>query len=198
MVNFLTKERVQYNGMLLLASYVQRLHVYYATLTHLEKKQYPQLEKAKVAFESLNAIMPMFEETKQLTQTQYNKLVEVATDVTKWMDSYFQVLHKDSFSYRVAIVASTLFSEQLMNNGVIRLGMLFKEQISPDFERRVQFYEDRTKMIQFVVLCLKDGKEIEQPIIQIVEDLFTAISKQEKVILDDIQKIIPMLGGKML
>lgn len=180
--------------MLLLASYVQRIHVYYATLAHTEGTTFPQQQKAKEAFDSLNAILPMFEQTKILTETQQGKLVQIAEDVEEWMGNYFQVVQQ-SFNYRSAIVASTLFSEQLMNAGVIRLGKLFNEQISPDFERRIKFYEDRTKMIQFVIVKVKEGAEIEPAILKIVEDLYEAISKQEKVIISDVKKIIPMLSG---
>lgn len=190
----MTKQRVQYNGMMLLASYVQRLHVYYATLQHMEGNSFPQVEKAKDAFESINAIMPMFEQTRVLTASQLEKLEKVATDVDEMMGSYFSVIQQ-SFSYRVSIVASTLFSEQLMNAGVIRLGKLFNEIISPDFERRVKFYEDRTKMIQYVVGMTKEGKEVPEEILKVVEELYAAIEKQQQVIISDVQKIIPMLNG---
>ena len=180
--------------MLLLASYVQRIHVYYATLSHMEGKEFPQVEKAKDAFESINAIMPMFEQTRVLTASQLEKLEKVAEDVESWMGSYFQAVQQ-SFNYRVSIVASTLFSEQLMNAGVIRLGKLFNEMINPDFERRVKFYEDRTKMIQYVVVMTKDGKEVPGDILKVVEDLYTAIQKQEQVIINDVHKIMPMLNG---
>lgn len=180
--------------MMLLASYVQRLHVYYATRQHLEGQNFPQVEKAKDAFESINAIMPMFEQTRLLTASQLEKLVELAEEVETMMESYFSAIDQ-TFNYRVSIVASTLFSEQLMNAGVIRLGKLFNEIISPDFERRVKFYEDRTKMIQYVVVMTKEGKEVPEEILKVVEDLYAAIQKQEQVIVGDIQKIIPMLNG---
>lgn len=180
--------------MLLLASYVQRLHVYYATRQHLEGQGFPQVEKAKTAFESINAIMPMFEQTRVLTASQLQKLESIAEEVTTMMESYFSAVDQ-SFNYRASIVASTLFSEQLMNAGVIRLGKLFNEMISPDFERRVKFYEDRTKMIQYVVGMTKEGKEVPEEILKVVEELFAAIQKQEQVILSDLQKIIPMLNG---
>lgn len=180
--------------MMLLASYVQRLHVYYATRQHLDGHALPQVEKAKDAFESINAIMPMFEQTRVLTASQLEKLEKVATTVDEMMDSYFSAIEQ-SFSYRASIVASTLFSEQLMNAGVIRLGKLFNEIISPDFERRVKFYEDRTKMIQYVVGMTKEGKEVPAEILKVVEELYAAIQKQEQVIVSDVQKIIPMLNG---
>lgn len=180
--------------MMLLASYVQRLHVFYATRQHLEGQQFPQVEKAKEAFESINAIMPMFEQTRVLTASQLEKLEKIAEEVDEMMGSYFSAIDQ-TFNYRASIVASTLFSEQLMNAGVIRLGKLFNEMISPDFESRVKFYEDRTKMIQYVVVMTKDGKEVAEEILKVVEELFAAIQKQEQVIISDVQKIKPMLNG---
>lgn len=192
----MTAQRVQYNGMLLLASYVQRLHVYYATLQHVEQKQYPQLQQQKEAFDSINAIMPMFEATKTLTMTQFNKMQELTTSTIEAMQHYFQPLNT-SFGYKVAIVTSTLFGEQMMNNGVIRLSHLFKEEISPDFDRRVKFYEDRTKMMQIVVMLLKDGKMPEDDIVKTVEKFYDGIMNNKQVILEDLQKISPMIMGEM-
>ena len=192
----MTAQRVQYNGMLLLASYVQRLHVYYATLQHVEQKQYPQLQQQKEAFDSINAIMPMFEATKTLTMTQFEKMQELTTSTIEAMQHYFQPLNT-SFGYKVAIVTSTLFGEQMMNNGVIRLSHLFKEEISPDFDRRIKFYEDRTKMMQIVVMLLKDGKMPEDDIVKTVEKFYDGIMNNKQVIIEDLQKISPMIKGEM-
>lgn len=186
---------VQYNGMLLLASYVQRLHVFYATLQHLENKTYPELEQQKEAFESLNAMMPMFEATKSLTMTQFDKMQQLIEQTTKAMDDYFQPLNM-SQSYKIALVASTFFGEQLMNNGVIRLGKLFNEQVGPDFEKRIKFYEERTRMMQAVVHVLKEGKTPEQKILQIVDDYYNGILKRQDMILSDLQKISPMIQAR--
>ena len=192
----MTAQRIQYNGMLLLASYVQRLHVYYATLQHIEQKMYPQLQQQKDAFDSINAIMPLFEATKTLTMTQFDKMQELTSQTTEAMQHYFQPL-QTSFGYKVAIVTSTLFGEQMMNNGVIRLSHLFKEEISSDFDRRVKFYEERTKMMQIVVHLLKDGKMPEDNIVKIVEQFYEGIMKQQQVVLDDLNRISPMIKGEL-
>lgn len=192
----MTAQRIQYNGMMLLASYVQRLHVFYATLQHVENKQYEQLHEQKEAFESLNAIMPMFEATKSLTLTQFDKMQELTASTIKAMDHYFQPLNT-SFGYKVALVTSTFFGEQMMNNGVIRLGKLFNEEISPDFERRIPFYEDRTKMMQIVVMMIKDGKMPEDDIVKTIDKFYEGIMKNQHVIMQDLQKISPMIKGDM-
>lgn len=192
----MTAQRVQYNGMLLLASYVQRLHVFYATLQHVENKEYQQLQEQKEAFDSINAIMPMFEVTKTLTMTQFDKMQELTASTIEAMQHYFQPLNT-SFGYKVAIVTSTFFAEQMMNNGIIRLSHIFKEEISQDFDRRVKFYEERTKMMQIVVLLLKDGKMPEDDIVKTVEKFYDGIMKNQKLIIDDLQKISPMIKGEM-
>ena len=192
----MTAQRVQYNGMLLLASYVQRLHVFYATLQHVEQKQYKELQQQKEAFDSINAIMPMFEATKTLTMTQFDKMQELTTSTIEAMKHYFQPLNT-TFGYKVAVVTSTFFGEQMMNNGIIRLSHIFKEEISKDFERRVKFYEERTKMMQIVVVLLKDGKMPEDDIVKTVEKFYEGIMKNQQLIIDDLQKISPMIKGKM-
>lgn len=192
----MTAQRVQYNGMMLLASYVQRLHVFYATLQHVENKEYPQIQQQKEAFESINAIMPMFEATKTLTVTQFEKMQEITAATIEAMKQYFQPLNT-SFGYKVALVTSTFFGEQMMNNGVIRLSRIFKEEIGPDFERRIQFYEERTKMMQIVVLLVKDGKMPEDDIVKTIDKFYEGIMKNQQLILQDLQKISPMIKGEM-
>lgn len=192
----MTAQRVQYNGMLLLASYVQRLHVFYATLQHVEQKQYKELQQQKEAFDSINAIMPMFEATKTLTMTQFDKMQELTTSTIEAMKHYFQPLNT-TFGYKVAVVTSTFFGEQMMNNGIIRLSHIFKEEISKDFERRVKFYEERTKMMQIVVVLLKDGKMPEDDIVNTVEKFYEGIMQNQQLIIDDLQKISPMIKGEM-
>ena len=187
-----TAARVQYNGMLLLASYVQRLHVFYATLQHVENKTYPEIDEAKDMFESLNLMMPMFESTKTLTISQFDKITEITEKTTDMMKQYFQPLNT-SFGYKTALVASTLFGEQLMNNGVIRLGKLFNEEISSDFEKRVKFYDERTRLLQIVVTLLKDGKMPDETIVKIVENFFEGIIVKKDVVLGDLQNVTPMI-----
>lgn len=181
--------------MLLLASYVQRLHVFYATLQHLEDKTYPQIEEQKKAFESLNLMMPMFETTKILTMSQFNKLQELTEQTSVAMEEYFQPLNT-SQSYKIALVASTFFGEQLMNSGVLRLGQLFDEKVPEEFTKRIKFYEDRTRMMQAVVHVLKEGKTPEEKIMQIINDYYNGIISRKESIIGDLQKISPMIKAK--
>ncbi len=159
----------------------------------LNKREAATLTEVKNIFDSINAIVPVFEQTKKLTDGQLQSLLALTARVKQLMNSYFSPLNT-AFSYKLAIVGSSLYGEQQMNNGVIRLGELFNENINRDFFMRVKMYEDRTKMIDFIVHLYSEGKNPEDSILSIIEQWYEGIVRQQKHILQDIDKIAPMLS----
>lgn len=187
------KAKTHYNGIMLLTSYVQRLYVAQSIAIALKKKEASSLHEVKELFDRINAIVPVFEQTRELTDGQLGSLKAITERVQELMDRYFNPLNTE-FTYKLGIVGSSLYGEQQMNNGVIRLGELFHEEIHPDFFARVKMYEERTKMINYVVHLYSEGNVPEESIIAIIEQWYEAIIKQKDYILQDITKITEMLS----
>jgi len=184
--------KVQYNGMLLLASYVQRLFVAEQVKGRLGEES-TQLSTVKDYFESINAIMPMFTQTKMLTVTQGEKLSEILHGVKNMMDHYFEPLNT-SYEYKLRIVTSTLFAEKLMVSGIVHLGKIFNEDVGSDFQNREKLYEERTTLVNKLVAAHVAGKTPTEQVISVINTWFEGILNQQQHILKDMNKIAPMIG----
>lgn len=184
--------KIQYNGMLLLASYVQRLFVNEQVKGRL-KEDSEQLAVVKDYFDSINAIMPMFTQTKILTVSQGEKLGSILAGVKKMMYHYFEPLNT-SYEYKLRIVTSTLFAEKLMINGIIHLGKLFNEDVGTDIQKRITFYEERTTMVNKLVAAQQAGMPATKEVESIISSWYEGIQQQQQNILQDMDKIAPMIG----
>ena len=184
--------KIQYNGMLLLASYVQRLFVAEQVKGRLGEES-TQLSTVKDYFESINAIMPMFKQTKLLTVTQGEKLSEILHGVKNMMDRYFEPLNT-SYEYKLRIVTSTLFAEKLMVSGIIHLGKIFNEDVGSDFQKREKLYEERTTLVNKLVAAHVAGNLPTEQVISVINTWFEGILNQQQHIINDMNKIAPMIG----
>lgn len=186
--------QVQYNGMILLHSYLQRMYVYENTKLILNFNGQPDvLTEVKGFMEEVNLMVTMFEDTKMMATTQYKRLFVITTRIEALLKDYF-IDNEYDFSYQVALVASALYGERAMNSHVIRLGKIFDVEVSADFERRIKFYEERTKAINAVVHILKNGEELPQKMIETIRLWFDGVDKQRETVIKDADKIKPMLS----
>ncbi|MBD8032863.1 MULTISPECIES: transcriptional regulator [Solibacillus] len=186
---------INYNGIILLSAYLQRQYVYRTIQVRLNGASEEPLNKVKNMLDHTEAMLNVFEEAKSLLDGQRNKLKSFADEVSLMMQNYIK--ENPDFNERLAVVGSTLYSEQLMNNGIIKLGYIFKQNIGKDFPARVKFYEERTKVIDVMVQLVSDGKEIEQGMQDILNKWYEGIANQKKGIMDDLSKINEMLDYKI-
>ena len=186
---------IHYNGIILLSAYLQRQYVYRTIQVRLNGAGEEPLNKVKNMLDHTEAMLGIFEESKDLMDGQRNKLKSFANEVALMMQNYIKE-HPD-FKERLAVVGSTLYSEQLMNNGIIKLGYIFKQKIGKDFPERVKFYEERTKVIDVMVQLVSEGKEIEKEMQDILNKWYDGIAVQEKGIMQDLSKINEMLDFKV-
>ncbi|MER2115295.1 transcriptional regulator [Solibacillus isronensis] len=185
---------VHYNGIILLSAYLQRQYVYRTIQVRLNGASEEPLNKVKNMLEHTELMINIFEESKDLMDGQRNKLKSFADEVALLMQNYIK--EDPDFKERLAVVGSTLYSEQLMNNGIIKLGYIFKQNIGKDFPARVKFYEERTKVIDVMVQLVSEGKEIEKGMQDILNKWYDGIANQKKGIMEDLSKINEMLDFK--
>lgn len=187
---------IHYNGIILLTAYLQRQYVYRTIQVRLSGASEEPLNKVKTMLEHTEAMLGVFEESKSLMDGQRNKLKSFSAEVAMMMQNYIK--EDPDFNERLAVVGSTLYSEQLMNNGIIKLGYIFKQNIGKDFPARVKFYEERTKVIDVMVQLVSEGKEIDQGMQNILNKWYDGIANQKKGIMEDLSKINEMLDFKVL
>ncbi|MEJ9280775.1 transcriptional regulator [Ureibacillus thermosphaericus] len=186
--------RKVYNGIVLLTGYLQRLYVFenihhQLNLPHDSER----IQKVKELFDDTLAMLPIFEQAKELAPTQVNKLKSVTNEVESLMASYF----KDepvSFQEKLAYVGSSLYAEQHVNLGIIRLGKVFQVEVNRDFEMRTKFYEERTKFIDTIVSLIKKNQQIEDKAMEIIESWYTNVKNNKENILNDLKLINTLIG----
>lgn len=183
-----------YNGIVMLTGYLQCLYVFENILKQLDSPQDSErIQHIKELFDDALAILPVFEQTKELLPTQADKLKSITLQVENLMSTYF----KDgqvSFNEKLAYVGSSLYSEQHVNAGIIRLGKVFQTEVNKDFHMRAKFYEERTKFIDTIVSLLKKNQPVEEKAIEIIELWYSNVIKNKEHILNDIKIIGQLIG----
>ncbi|TSI05267.1 transcriptional regulator [Lysinibacillus sp. BW-2-10] len=187
------KAKTQYNGMILLTGYLQRLFVVETIYQRLKvPHEAERLEQVKFLIDETHKILPVFEKTKTLTEVQRDELHFILRQIENLMADYFKE-SSCSFNEKLAIAGSSLYAEQHVNKGIIRLGEVFNQEINKDFHKRIQFYEQRTKMIDYLVHTLAEGKEPEEQFMKPVEPWFDNVMQNKELILKDIKQIEKMI-----
>ncbi|MBD8027937.1 transcriptional regulator [Ureibacillus sp. Re31] len=183
----------QYNGMILLTGYLQRLFVaetiYRRVGEPFEQERY---DKVKALLDEAYTILPVFEETHTLTAAQKIQLQLIAQQTEELMKTYFKQMPL-SFNQKLAIVGSSLYAEQHVNAGIIRLGKMFNVEVNKDFHQRTKFYEERTKMIDYLVFVLHHEQEPEEQIKKPIDPWFNDVMKNNDFVLEDFKQIAEML-----
>ncbi|HWL13093.1 MAG TPA: hypothetical protein VNQ57_08870 [Ureibacillus sp.] len=188
--------RAQYNGLVLLTGYLQRVFV--AETIHervgeaFDQKRY---DLAKALLDEAYTIIPVVEEAKIITLEQKKQLTIIAEQTELLMKDYFpqQPL---SFNLKLAIVGSSLYGEQHVNAGIVRLGELFKAEVNKDFYHRMKFYEERMKMIDYLVFTLNQGEVPEEQFMKPIEPWFLDVMKNKDLMLEDFKQIAQLLELK--
>ena len=186
--------KTQYNGIILLTSYLQRIFV--AETIYRKCSQHhsaARFELSQALLDEVHTIVPVFEETKNLTDAQIQQLQVITNRTIDLMQGYFKLMPQN-FNDKLAVVGSSLYGEQLMNSGILRLGELFGIDINKDFHMRVKFYEDRTKVIDVIVHQISDGGHPDESIVKPIETWYNDIISQKDHILNDMDQITQMIG----
>lgn len=184
--------RANYNGILLLTSYLHRVYVSEQIKKILQNKEETRLQDVKSMLDDIGMMRTMFEQTKALTDTQQTKLLSMSEKVKLYMQDFFPA-GEATFADQVTLVAASLYGEQAMNDGILRMFKLFGEEAKGDFVARVKFYKDRTRALDIMVHNIDKNEEIPQQMTDLVVQWYANIDKQRGLVLNDMSKIDQML-----
>ncbi|KGR90305.1 hypothetical protein CD30_12085 [Ureibacillus massiliensis 4400831 = CIP 108448 = CCUG 49529] len=186
--------KTQYNGMILLTGYLQRLFVAETIYRRLEEPYDPnRFEQIKTLLDDAYKIMPIFEQTKTLSPDQKSQLQYITEQTENLMSTYFKPLPL-TFNQKLAIVGSSLYAEQHVNAGIIQLGEIFNIEVNRDHKMRIKFYEQRTKLVDYIVFVLHHREQPEEQTTKQIEPWFNDVMKNKGLILDDFNQIKEMIG----
>ena len=186
--------KTQYNGIILLSSYIHRLFVQQSIeIRLLNEKTHWKLDQYKEMLNDVSLMMSMFEQTKDLTVNQHDKLIEIYSQTNDQFSKYFKP--EPTFLEKVAIVASSFYGERHLNEKIIHLSKLFDVTIASDYEKRIQFYDERIKLMDFVVHALSQGDDLKPDLVQQIEMWYSNVNSIKQPIMDDLSKIPLLLNA---
>lgn len=186
--------KAQYNGLILLTGYLQRLFVVETIYRRTDEPYDPErFDQIKALMDEAYTLIPVFEQTGTITNAQKEQLQIIAQKTEEFMSTYFKKLPL-SFKQKLAIVGSSLYAEQHVNTGIIRLGEIFNAEVNDEFKKRTELYEQRTKLIDYIVYILHHNEQPEEEAVQQVEPWFNDIMKNKSYIMDDLKQIPELIG----
>lgn len=184
----------QYNGIILLTGYLQRLFVAETIYKKIgENYNEERFNQLKELLDESYAILPEFEKHQALTTVQMDRLQKIAAQTEELLRTYFKQTPY-TFKQKLAIAGSSLYAEQHVNSGIVRLGEIFQIEVNKDFHQRIKFYEQRTKMIDYLVFVLGKNEEPEEQFKKPIDPWFEDVMKNKDYILGDFNKIAELLG----
>ncbi|MER2170382.1 MAG: hypothetical protein ABS938_07065 [Psychrobacillus psychrodurans] len=155
----------QYNGLVLLNGYLQRLYVYEKTKGVLNNGSF-NVEKIDIITQQLKKVLEIgevFNSKKSLDEPNKNSLLEIAEIAEKLSEEYKNEMVKSkSFKEELAVTASAIYAEEHINNGIIQMGELFNPEVKDRFMQHILYYRDRVALVNFVVQKESEGEEISQ------------------------------------
>lgn len=155
----------QYNGLVLLNGYLQRLYVFEKTKGILNNGAF-NVEKIDIITQQLKKVLEIaevFNSKKSLDEPNKNSLLEIAHIAEELCEEYKnEMVKSNSFKVELAVTASAIYAEEHINNGIIQMGELFNPEVKDRFMQHILYYRDRVALVNFVVQKESEGEEILQ------------------------------------
>lgn len=155
----------QYNGLVLLNGYLQRLYVHEKTKGVLNNGSF-NVEKIDIITQQLKKVLEIgevFNSKKSLDEPNKNSLLEIAEIAEKLSEEYKnEMIKSKSFKEELAVTASAIYAEEHINNGIIQMGELFNPEVKDRFMQHILYYRDRVALVNSVVQKESEGEEISQ------------------------------------
>ncbi|MEK3888877.1 hypothetical protein [Bacillus sp. FSL K6-3431] len=189
---------LQYNGIILLNSYLQRLFVFEKINSMLENSnEHIQINTISPLLDTIEEIGNEFNRTKQLSQEDKEKAHLIIGETRKLMKTYLHNISTyTNFEEKIAIAASTIYGEEHINNGVIKLGELFNSEILDRYMQQKPYHQKRVALINHIVhKKVIDNLLTDDEMIQI-EKWYDDVIQNKNGIESDLDTINRFIDGK--
>lgn len=181
--------KAQYNGMILLTSYTYRLFVQQGVMLKLKNIESDELyDKTKDTLDSLFLIISMFEQTKDLTIGQQAKIMELYEETKEQFQTFFGT-EPLPFEEKAAIVTACFYGERYMNSKILHMSAIFNTDISNDFAKRMKFYDERIKLMDFTTHALSLGDPIDPKLTEKIESWYQNVASVKVQVSKDLERV---------
>lgn len=181
---------IQYNGIVLLYGYLQRLFVYGKVKSMLgtvpetlEIDSLPSLlDKTSETFQS-------FDTKSGLSQKQQQELLAILATVKELVPQTLETDENPALADQLAVAGAALYAEEYINNGIIHLGMLFNPSIADRFRQHIPHFQNRVNGINSFVDKAANHKNLSADENAQLEAWYADAMKNAKNIGTDFQSI---------
>jgi hypothetical protein len=150
----------QYNGLVLLHAYLQRVYVYCRTLDMLEAPTDPGvLEQLSPLLDQVRSTMTTFDKDLGLTAAD-GQVLRGVVEQTRSLVQPCLPCDGDSPQRQLASVVSVVYAEEHVNNGIISMGDLMDPDMADRFRQQTPFFRHRVAMVSGWVQKAVDGRDL--------------------------------------
>lgn len=190
---------LQYNGIVLLNGYVQRLFVFekvHSLLTQTNDNA-EKMNNLISLLDTLGKIETDFTQTKKISEADVEVTQAVLETTRSLMKEYICNLSSEaSFDEKIAIAASTIYAEEHINNGVIELGKLFNPDILDRYMQQIPYHQNRVALVNRIVHKKVANELITESETQQIDKWYSDVIQNKAGIDLDLNTIQRFLKGK--
>ena len=151
------------------------------------------MEKIDIITQQLKKVLEIaevFNSKKCLDEPNRNNLLEIANIAEKLSEEYKnEIISSNSFKDELAVTASTIYAEEHINNGIIKMGELFNPEVQDRFMQHILYYRNRVALVNFVVQKESEGIELLQEDIEQIKKWYKETIQTAPYISKDFESI---------
>lgn len=143
---------IQYNGIVLLYGYLQRLFVYGKVKSMLGTvPETLEIDSLPSLLDKTSETFQNFDTKSGLSQKQQQELLAILATVKKLVPQTLETDENPALADQLAVAGAALYAEEYINNGIIHLGMLFNPSIADRFRQHIPHFQNRVNGINSFV-----------------------------------------------
>ncbi|MFZ5826358.1 MAG: hypothetical protein ACOY94_18855 [Bacillota bacterium] len=187
----------QYNGLVLLCGYLQRLTAQDQILRWIGQ---PAKHGRGAALPSLSdtvtAAMAALGE-RSLPEAQLRAIGRMLPEVETWWEACApRPRHETRLADRIAATGGAIFGEKRVNDGLIAMGRLFDPALEERFAKQALFHQGRLRVVSAVVSRLARRDTPPQPELSYMERWYDELLLRRDGIGADLHTVARLLEGQ--
>lgn len=181
---------LQYNGIVLLYGYLQRLFVYGKVKSMLDTvPETLEIDSLPSLLDKTSKIIQNFDTTNGLSKEQQQELLAILSTIKKLVPPTLEVEKEPVLADQLAVAGASVYAEEYINNGIIHLGTLFNPSIADRFRQHIPHFQNRVNRINSLVDKAAHQHNLSEEENAQVSTWYTDVMKNAKNIGSDFQII---------
>ncbi|MBZ5200770.1 hypothetical protein HU147_06030 [Planomicrobium chinense] len=151
----------QFNGVVLLYGYLQRLFVYGKIKSLVgTKPEELKLERLSSHLDSASSVFGNFDRQNGLTKIQKQQMLVALQTIEELMPLTLKVAEEPQLEDQLAVAGAALYAEEYINNGLMHFGKLFNPQVEDRFRQHIPYFQNRVNSINHFVEKAENQKSL--------------------------------------